>query len=290
MAIIFITTTFVLQSVFIVFQTGVFDGAELKVLVGSQRIGFIYLLSFWISILDKKYLQSRYLKKMKWFFICISLLGLLLTFSRSSIVSLLISISIYSIYKIFKLSNISTKKIRKNLITIIIVIGTLIVIYPSLFVFTKFYTDRLFGLLFSGNLFKLLSLSNSSEGLRFIIWNDILSYLGNNPIFGSLYLGYWSLPGAVTGSSHNQYFDVLLKSGAIGFILYITCLVFLSKFLFKYWQNYFWGFISILVYGVFHETFKESQGAFIIAFMIGLYSSSTLSLIPGNYQLFGITK
>jgi len=32
----------------------------------------------------------------------------------------------------------------------------------------------------------------------------------------------------------------------------------------------FWGLIGVLIYGLFHETFKLSQGGFILSFMLGM--------------------
>ena len=39
----------------------------------------------------------------------------------------------------------------------------------------------------------------------------------------------------------------------------------------------FWGILAALVFGVFHETFKESQGAVLLAFLVWVSASLTSS-------------
>ena len=39
-------------------------------------------------------------------------------------------------------------------------------------------------------------------------------------------------------------------------------------------EGLFWGVFAVLVYGLFHETFKESQGGFVAAFLIGMMAQS----------------
>jgi hypothetical protein len=38
----------------------------------------------------------------------------------------------------------------------------------------------------------------------------------------------------------------------------------------------FWGYIGVIIYGFFHETFKESHGGFILAFLIGMLNKTRL--------------
>ena len=43
---------------------------------------------------------------------------------------------------------------------------------------------------------------------------------------------------------------------------------------FKSNKGLFWGIVAIIIYGFFHETFKLSQGTFILAFLIGQTSQN----------------
>ena len=68
-------------------------------------------------------------------------------------------------------------------------------------------------------------------------------------------------------SAHNQYGDVLFRTGFFGFIVYIYFLFSILNHLRKKNRDLFFGFLAILIYGFVHETFKLSQGAFILAFL-----------------------
>ena len=92
---------------------------------------------------------------------------------------------------------------------------------------------------------------------------------------GAGYLGPWVLRDSAFGSAHSQYTDVLFRTGVIGLLLYLGILVGLMRYLWRSHEGLFWGVASVLVYGLFHETFKESQGAFVIAFLVGLMAQSS---------------
>ena len=125
----------------------------------------------------------------------------------------------------------------------------------------------------SGDILSNISNLNSSEGQRIVIWKHIILNTISNPIFGNNFLGYWTIPDSITGSSHNQLFDVMLRTGIVGFSFYLILLFKLSKFLYQKHFDLFIGFIGVLTYGMFHETFKESNGAFLFAFIIGIFAN-----------------
>lgn len=74
-------------------------------------------------------------------------------------------------------------------------------------------------------------------------------------------------------SAHNQYSDILFRTGLIGFCFYMYILYQIYKFLRDNHPDLLYGYIGILFYGFFHETFKLSQGGFIIAFLLGAMAS-----------------
>ena len=45
------------------------------------------------------------------------------------------------------------------------------------------------------------------------------------------------------------------------------------SYLYKIDLGLFLGFIGVLVFGLFHETFKVSHGAFVLAFLIGMWAT-----------------
>ena len=75
------------------------------------------------------------------------------------------------------------------------------------------------------------------------------------------------------GSAHGQYNDVLFRTGFIGLGIYLYVLQKLGSYLYKIDLGLFLGFIGVLVFGLFHETFKVSHGAFVLAFLIGMWAT-----------------
>ena len=86
-------------------------------------------------------------------------------------------------------------------------------------------------------------------------------------------MGIWILFEDRVGSAHGQFNDVLFRTGIIGLFVYLFLLYKLGKFLLHNHMGLCLGFIGIIVYGLFHETFKLSHGAFVLAFLFGLYAT-----------------
>jgi len=53
--------------------------------------------------------------------------------------------------------------------------------------------------------------------------------------------------------------------------VYMFILFKILGFLYKQDTGVLIGFAGILIYGLFHETFKLSQGAFILTFLLAMY-------------------
>tara|TARA_B000000609_G_C24025217_1_gene267572 strand:- start:138 stop:659 length:522 start_codon:yes stop_codon:yes gene_type:complete len=163
-----------------------------------------------------------------------------------------------------------------------LIVYTTFFILPEISFFADFYSARLFNLILSGELLNNLSDMTSSEGQRLTIWGQIFNKSIENPFFSNSFLGYWSLKGSITGSSHNQILDVLLRTGILGTIFYLYLLYVVSRTLFIKHFDLFLAFFSVLVYGLFHETFKESHGAFMLSFFIGILSNERQGLYLKN--------
>jgi len=247
-------------------------GYEAKNIVGSQRFGFVYTLALWVLLFDQ-HLKSQ-LGKAKTIFIIILLIGIALTFSRAAIVALLASFFLFGLLNVrsnWRLIIFDGRVKVSPFIKIFmsfLAITTVYIVAPVTF---QFYWDMFFAPLLDGRLAAATSHPTSSEGIRFERLQAILDYITDHPFLGSGFLGVWSILPS-TGSAHNQYLDVLLRTGLIGFTIYLTMLFKMVRFLARRDKGLFYGLISILVYGFFHETFKDSQGAFIMSFILGIMS------------------
>jgi O-antigen ligase len=107
-----------------------------------------------------------------------------------------------------------------------------------------------------------------------LLIQEITEFISRNPVTGAGYLGVWILPGAPTGSAHSQYLDVLFRTGVVGLLAYVFVLTALMRRLVREQQGLFWGVVGIFIYGLFHETFKESHGAGVLAFLVGMLAQS----------------
>ena len=267
----------------------ILGGTELadyaKGLVGSQRIGFIYLIAFWIIFLyEKKGGMAALLKSM---FIFILLGGLLLTFSRTSIIGFVGSLLIFFAFKVGK-GLVDGRFLISTIYKVFIGVAFIIVVLLGLTYFLPqtftFFEGRIFNYTStSENILVDLNDAHSSLGYRWFMLKQVWGYILANPVTGSGYLGVWVLFDDSSGSAHSQYLDVLFRTGFIGFIIYCYLIYKVSKFLFKNDSGLFWGFIGILIYSLFHETFKLSSGGFVLAFLLGMLCQAE-TLYPRLYN------
>jgi O-antigen ligase len=276
-------TALVLISVYFSFDSayGLFEasavrtiGFEAKDLVGTQRFGFVYLLALWAVYLDDQ--QRKLLGVFRLPVLAILICGLVLTFSRASIASLIGSALLFALVKHGSwLTKMSLRGVLRAVATVIgvaVIIAVLFRMFPIAF---EFFGVRLFGFLSNAELVEAaLEDEGSSEGTRLYLATRILDFVTRNPFTGSGYLGVWIMPGLPVASAHNQYLDVLFRTGFIGAFLYGCILLAILRHLWRYQEGLFWGFIGVMIYGLFHETFKESQGAFLLAFLVGIVAQS----------------
>ncbi len=283
-SLLFLALYLCIHSIYTYFLLG---GEELgwsaKAILGTSRYGFVYTFVIFYILLNK------YNLFFKSFFIPLLTIGCFLTYSRSSFLALfltailLITTYIFSIFK-----NKSKKQIIKILISIFIgIIIVNVILYNFFYNVYYYYFFRGFLLLFDlhgeedgFNIFNY----KSSEGYRFMILNIIIDYLNYKNNLGTGFLGIWyiNLPEYVNqvdgtsifiGSAHSQYFDLLLRTGYLGFVLFLYIILKILVFYYNYNIGIFWGLLSVLIYSFFHETFKLSYGAFIISFLISIYSN-----------------
>jgi hypothetical protein len=267
-------------------------GYELmRPLVQSQRYGFVLIFGFWLTVLYPA--KSMVSKTLKILMIFIIFNGLGLTFSRSSIAGLLVSTTtlalVYLIKYKYKILDINAKALYTVLVYIFSALLIALISYIIIPDYFEYFSQRLLKInitaqrdgFFPFPTYPLYNTtiynpSDSSEGYRVFMIGEVFNYILTNPLFGSGFLGVWVMFDHLFGASHNQLLDILFRTGIIGFSCFIYLIFKIIKF--NYNNNDIATLISIaaiLAIGIFHETFKLSQGAFIIAFLASLAFSKT---------------
>jgi hypothetical protein len=285
-AIILVSFIYSSNSIYTYFLNG---GSKLgfefiRPIVQSQRYGFILLLGFWLAVFHKTSSNLGFLAKL--LVITIIFNGLGLTFSRSSVAGLLASSSTLLLLLFLKLKEtsftISSKTLNHIILCSVIAALILSISYYLIPDYFQFFSERLLNRsitpiqdgYFSFQKFRpydtyVYNQLESSEGYRLFMIMQVITYLSANPLFGSGFLGVWIMFDDLAGASHNQLLDVLFRTGLVGFTGFIFILYKLLNYNFGS-RNIavFVSMIGILAVGMFHETFKLSQGAFIFAFLI----------------------
>lgn len=246
------------------------DFYSLKDIVGSNRISFILLCGYFIST----YLvrgSVLYVTRVTIF------LGILLTFSRAALITFIIT-ALFELFlnnKLFKFATLV------KLISLSVLFGFfLYYIVPGGENIISFFNERILER-FTGNNYSISS-NTTSEGIRIETWTEMIKFLEDHFLLftGTGFLGPWILPNIQVASSHNQFMDVLFRSGLLGVLLvYIPLIFFLmSK---KYMMESRICLFILIFYGSFHESFKETQGAFLLATVLSLIFNPMLTT---NYE------
>ncbi len=251
---------------------------------GAQRYGFVYIMAFWLVLMFKH--ESKYIYGLKIILIPTIIMGILILFNRSSIVSFFGSGAIYFLYRII----IHKSTIRKKISFVIFSFIVMFVLFLGVsnyapFIIT-FFEKRLFLMFELSATSGLVFEDTGSESYRIDMLNRILNFLSDNFLIGSGFLGVWVLFSDLSGSTHNQYTDILFRAGVLGFFAYLYLLICITKYTFLYHKDLFFGLVGVLIYGLFHETFKLSQGGFIFAFLLAItfQRKRTMQLSQENNQ------
>jgi hypothetical protein len=259
-----------------------------KTSIGSQRFGFVFLLAFWILVHYKTCFKFK--KFLQILCILIILVGIMNTFSRSSILALSFSLIIFSFTNVNL--NIKSFTLGKLVNSLKYMVLSLLFGYLTFKVFpvqVEFYLMRIFDFFLEGKFYAEITDSNpkSSLGYRVAITKEIMYFVMHNPFLGSGFLGCWILKLNLnpliytsTCSAHSQYADVFFRVGFLGFSIYIYLLYRVLKYLKNSNRDLYFGFITVLIYGFVHETFKLSHGAFILTFLIGMTFNKKLNNFP----------
>jgi hypothetical protein len=260
-------------------------GFSAKDVVGTQRIGFVYIVAFWLLLLFRA--PTLLMRLIKMSAISCIFFGLLLTFSRASVIALVGSLTVFNVAHSYeRWSNQKFILSRSQLGILAMLFGFLFLLLVFFPVPLEFFSERLFSnTTAAGDPVYDFVNPNASEGYRVWMLRTVLDFVMHNPFTGSGYLGVWiAVDEGGQGATHNQYTDVLFRTGIFGFAIYLYILSKLGGYLYKNHLGLFYGYVGVLIYGMFHETFKESQGAFILAFMVGMMSCAQLSVSPRFYR------
>lgn len=256
---------------------------EMKSRVGSARYGFILSMGLFVALLDPALLWKRALVLQRLVFSLIIIAGLLLTFSRSSIVSvgvaaLVAFVSVFRQRAATATPGRSRRRVSLPLRVVSAVAMVAVLVWGTNTLLARFnldlwgfYQERLVTPLADQTLVERLGEAESSEGFRLHLVQLVVEYLTVHPFIGSSYQGLYLMfeEFRAGGSFHNQYLDVFARTGLVGGSLWVLALWRIFRFT-RFDPALRAGLIAVIVYGAFHETFKESQGSVVFAVLFSL--------------------
>lgn len=249
------------------FSSDVFFNGDLslmKNIVGSSRTGFLYLTAIFVVLFCKlPILRLPFLGPCLLF---LNLAGAFLTFARSTaFTGFVISLCCLSLVFLNKVEVNKFLLKRENIIAFLFLVGSFFLLMPGAL---WFYIAPLFELFSIGDVNTVLDFEKGgSADYRVSLWSEIISggsYLGSN------FQGVWALQEDNVGSAHSEYLDVFYRVGYIGSGIVFAIFCFVLKEAYKNYPVVFVMFLTCLIYGFFHESFKESHGKLCLAFSVAL--------------------
>jgi O-antigen ligase len=243
---------------------------DLKGKIGSQRYGFVLLLGFYITLFGGDIFKPTIKQQIMRFIVFIVIFcGIFLTYSKTTIVALVASLLIFlvlniKIFTVFK--NFTFKRA-------IYILSIILCVFIAIYAFIVMYLDVLLHVLSFD-----VNDSETSLGFRIYMFDLVMQFIAENPIFGSNYQGIYLLYDQLDGGSvHNQFLDMLLRVGIVGFIIWVY-VIFKVLMSIKVDNALFYGMISIIIFGLMHETFKLAWGGFIFGMLLSFSYSSVFKL------------
>lgn len=260
---------------------GIGDVGLAKSIFGSAGYGFILGFGLFFSMAN----QTK--SKIFYFISAIIFTGIIFTFSRAAYLSTSLGLIAYLICLASRRKwkfNFNVYKNFLKFIFIIIVISILLgangfrdvihaintILGYAVQAFTDFFSKKIV----LGDVESVITGAATSESARLTLWKQVYDFVVNNNIlFGSGMAGlYLVVPEYLESgvSVHSQYFDVFLRTGLIGLTIYLFMWMKLLKGFWSKSPAAFGGLLSMFVYGVFVETTKITQGAFIFFILLNL--------------------
>jgi len=251
-----LSTQIIFMAIELVYKIGVTSAGSYKHMLrlnigNSNALGFYLLLLFFIIYANPR----KWIEKILLVLIIISIITIQ---SRTTLLMFILCFTFF---------NLKIKHIKKTavvLIFCIILINIFFNISPS-------FKDRLlFGILPGKQNVSLNSISSN----RIFIYKEVFKKIEEHPIFG-IGLGNIRVKTSETSElqilrAHNIFLDLLGMGGVIGFLLYLSLIVYLLKWLKFHGKKddfilgTYHGYIAILMQGMFEPNiFSYTQGAFL---------------------------
>ncbi len=255
------------------------DLSPLKGLIGSQRYGFILVMGLFLSL-------ERSARSILYPIVTVIIAsGILLQFSRAGYIAVAVGAIGYVLCLFHQVNPLSSRRFVVHAPSLRSVVLFLIPIVTLFFVYEEYdqiwhTVDSMYArsyLAFAGffdGSIQPEGPDGSSEGFRLLLWRQSIDFvLSNNPLLGSGMAGlYLVVPEYLdTGAStHNQYIDVFLRMGLLGLAVYLFLWNKLLVGFYKSSPAIFAGLLGMFVYGLFHETTKLTQGAFVFFILLNI--------------------
>jgi len=235
-----------------------------------QRYVLVLMAGFYFTFDGNRYRSNVFILMRSIILICI-----VITFLRAAYLSLIIGFIFFYLSrlslnrKFFDSVSDSDLKIKKSLSSYFIF---LLVI--GMFLFDSSNLDAVISILKNltdsfSNFLEGHGGENLSDETRIDIFGVILNVLVVSPLTGFGGAGVYVFS-SEHASSHNQFFDFLIRFGIIGLLLYLYFNIRILKY-FWFREPFVVALIaSYLVFGIAHETTKYSYGGAIFFFLLSL--------------------
>ncbi len=248
-------------------------GFSAKDLIGSQRAGFVYVAALCLCTVDAR---GRLARASPWAILSAVTLvaGTLLTFSRAAIVTLVVAVILIGVCNLKSIPEDrgalrprnSGHRPGKWLLALLVPLSASVAFAPATW---NFYSERIVDRWFLAEDNDSSALAEgTSEALRLEFASTILGHVNAHPVAGSGFVGVHSLGDPEFGSAHSQFGDVLFRCGWVGLLLYLVVLAKLLAGLRKHDLGMAIALFTVAFYGLFHESFRESQGACLLGFSV----------------------
>ena len=243
----------------------------------SQFLHPTYLamyLTLGIFLIMKNSLIHRNLRVL---LIIIFILYVFLVSSKAGIISLFLPFLVFAFHKFYQ-----TNKRKHFLFSFIIllVLATIVIVHPRTSNVFRFFTDQ--EILIDKN-------AQYSNGTRLLVWYSSLKVIKNDPFFGvgpsqseaelmeTYQLYGFKYPYEKRYNAHNQYLQVLIAFGVLGFISFIWVLLRPVSIEAKVNMQFYVAFVLILSFNfLFESVLERYEGIVFFAFFypyLAIYSA-----------------
>ncbi len=219
-----------------------------------QRFTVIVGFGFFCAIV-KMFSDWRYIVVAAGLIIC-----LFLTFSRAIYLSVVIGVFALLVQLLLYPSALEIPNLRRKIVLYLGVAGIGLILVcmlnPAILTNVSNISLRTYNSIVNfGGGAHVMAAGSDSERMYF--WSNIIKVWRDYPVLGTGFANIYLFNPKI-GSAHNQYLDILLRTGLIGLVIYLSLWM---KLFCTYWKrrpDIFSGLVMIFIFGFFHETTKLS--------------------------------